>query len=189
MMGLTKTEILINDKYPSLWTTTFDLINALCDFFFQNSIPSFEKVYGKCSKISNTSCLPKRHRKQRRPRSDCFWRSSLIRAFPVCYKDTHFVHSTMITNILFEKIKGKLFKPLEHLLQIQCWISDKYPHHWTNIFYLIHVYEMCRWIFLNSWSISAGFWWPGSILFHSHGESILIMKLHYWICMKPESSY
>ena len=29
--------------------------------------------------------------KQDRPRSDCFWRSSLIRVFPVCYSDKHFV--------------------------------------------------------------------------------------------------
>ena len=28
--------------------------------------------------------------KQGRPRSDCFWRSSLIRVFPVCYSDKHF---------------------------------------------------------------------------------------------------
>ena len=27
--------------------------------------------------------------KQRRPRWDCFWRSSLIRVFPVCYSDKH----------------------------------------------------------------------------------------------------
>ena len=32
--------------------------------------------------------------KQSRPRSDCFWRSSLIRIFPVCYSDKHFVNSS-----------------------------------------------------------------------------------------------
>ena len=31
--------------------------------------------------------------KQFRPRSDCFMRSSLIRVFPVCYSDKHFVNS------------------------------------------------------------------------------------------------
>ena len=31
--------------------------------------------------------------KQCSPRSDCFWRSSLIRVFPVCYSDEHFVNS------------------------------------------------------------------------------------------------
>ena len=30
--------------------------------------------------------------KQCRPRSDCFWRSSLIWVFPVCYSDKHFVN-------------------------------------------------------------------------------------------------
>ena len=42
----------------------------------------------RCSKISNTSCLPKWLDKQRRPRS------SVIRAFPVCYYDKHFVKSS-----------------------------------------------------------------------------------------------
>ena len=44
-------------------------------------------------KNSNTSCLPKRPRQTVcRPRSDCFSRSSLIRVFPVCYSDKHFVN-------------------------------------------------------------------------------------------------
>ena len=33
--------------------------------------------------------------KQCRPRSDCFFRSSLIRVFPVCYSDKHFVNSSL----------------------------------------------------------------------------------------------
>ena len=32
--------------------------------------------------------------KQCRPRPDCFWRSSLIWAFPVCYSDKYFVNSS-----------------------------------------------------------------------------------------------
>ena len=32
--------------------------------------------------------------KQGRPRSDCFFRSSLIRVFPVCYSDKHTVNSS-----------------------------------------------------------------------------------------------
>ena len=32
--------------------------------------------------------------KQGRPRSDCFWRSSLIRIFHVCYSDKQFVNSS-----------------------------------------------------------------------------------------------
>ena len=38
----------------------------------------------KCSKISNTNYLRKGLDKQRRPRSDCFWRNCLIRVFPDC---------------------------------------------------------------------------------------------------------
>ena len=55
-------------------------------------------VYARCSKILNTSCLPKRPRdseKQHRPRSDCFWKSSLNRVFPVCYSDKHFVNPAL----------------------------------------------------------------------------------------------
>ena len=39
-----------------------------------------------------TIFLPKRLRQKCRPRSDCFWRSSLIRVFSVCYSDMHFVN-------------------------------------------------------------------------------------------------
>ena len=41
-----------------------------------------------------TSCLPKGLDKEGRPRSDCFWRSSLILVFPVCYSDKQWVHSS-----------------------------------------------------------------------------------------------
>ena len=40
------------------------------------------------------SWLPKDLDKQCRPRSDCFSRSSLIRVFPVCYSDKHFVNNS-----------------------------------------------------------------------------------------------
>ena len=45
---------------------------------------------GKKLIVSNTSCLLNGIDKQGIPRSDCFWRSSLIRIFPVCYSDRHF---------------------------------------------------------------------------------------------------
>ena len=51
--------------------------------------------YGKYSKISNMSCLLKKGiDKRRRPRSDCFWTSSLTRVFPVCYSDNYFMNSS-----------------------------------------------------------------------------------------------
>ena len=56
----------------------------------------------------NTSCLPERPRQQCR-------RSSLIRIFPVCHSDKHFVTPSPETNILFENRKRKKFKILEHL--------------------------------------------------------------------------
>ena len=60
------------------------------------------RTYGKCSKIWTLVTYQKALDKQSRPRSDCFWRSSLIRIFPVCYSDKHFVNSSQKTNILFE---------------------------------------------------------------------------------------
>ena len=62
--------------------------------------------YGKCAK-------KKALEKQRRPRSDCF--CSLIRGFPVCYLNKHFVNSSPDNNILFENTKRKVFEILEHL--------------------------------------------------------------------------
>ena len=40
--------------------------------------------------------------KQTRPRSDCFWRSSLIRVFPVCYSDKKSVNSSSENQNFFE---------------------------------------------------------------------------------------
>ena len=69
-----------------------------------------KKDYRKCSKILNTSCLlimswqtVQTQIKSLRPRSDCFWRSSLIRVFPVCYSDKHFVNSNPDSQHLREK--------------------------------------------------------------------------------------
>ena len=42
-------------------------------------------MYGKCSKILNTSCLPKRPRQKGQTQ---------IRVFPVCYSDKPFVNSS-----------------------------------------------------------------------------------------------
>ena len=66
--------------------------------------------YSRCSKTSNTgsyhhmgkilitSCLQKGIDKQCRPRSDCFFRSSPIRVFPVCSSDKHFKNSSLVNN-------------------------------------------------------------------------------------------
>ena len=59
-----------------------NLLSAVC----KNQI----RKYRKRSKILNTIVCQKSLDKQCRPRSDCFFRSSLIRVFPVCYSDEHF---------------------------------------------------------------------------------------------------
>ena len=53
---------------------------------FNYSHLSGNYTYGKCSKISNTSCVPKRLRQTVQIQ---IRRSSLIRIFPVCFSDNH----------------------------------------------------------------------------------------------------
>ena len=80
-----------------------------------------ETIYGNCSKISTLGACQKAQTiyKQCRPRSDCFWRSSLINVFPVCYYDKHLSFPVLITNILLENRKRKVLKYLEHLLKMK----------------------------------------------------------------------
>ena len=54
--------------------------------------------------------------KQGRPRSDCFFRSSLIRFFPVFYVDKYFVSSSPDNPHFYENRKRKVFESLEYLL-------------------------------------------------------------------------
>ena len=55
--------------------------------------------------IACKKCLDK----QWRPRSDCFWRSSLIRVFPDCYSDNHFVDSKIDNqHFIWEQSKGSV---------------------------------------------------------------------------------
>ena len=53
--------------------------------------------------------------KQLIPRSDSFFRSSLIRVFPVCYSDIPFVNSSFENQHLFSRTESeKCFEMLEH---------------------------------------------------------------------------
>ena len=57
--------------------------------------------------------------KQCRPRSDCFWRSSLIRVFHVCYSDNHYVNFSLDNQHFIWKQKEKSiqsFRPLTMFL-------------------------------------------------------------------------
>ena len=58
---------------------------------------------------------PKGLDKQVRPRSDCFWRSRLIRVCPVCYSDKQFVNSSPDYHHLVGNRKRNVFEVLEHL--------------------------------------------------------------------------
>ena len=63
--------------------TLICLIQSHANFYYFEAVLKF-----------NISCLPKGLYKQCRPSSDCFFRSSLIRVFPVCSSDKHFVKSS-----------------------------------------------------------------------------------------------
>ena len=52
---------------------------------------SMNYAYNRCSKISNTNCLPKRPRQTAQTQI----RLLLIRVFAVCYSDIHFVNSAL----------------------------------------------------------------------------------------------
>ena len=58
-----------------------------------NCVFKFQAVYGKYSKISNTSCLLKRPRQTAQIQIRLLLKSSLIRVFHVCYSDKYFVNS------------------------------------------------------------------------------------------------
>ena len=60
----------------------------------------------KVSRVTLVACH-KGLEKQRRPSSDCFWRSSLIRVFPICYSDKHFVHSSPVNQYIIWEQKEK----------------------------------------------------------------------------------
>ena len=63
-----------------------------CNFMVPSFVQPFQIYrYGNCSKIVNTSCLANGIDNKCRPRSDCFFRSSLIRVFAVRYFGKHFV--------------------------------------------------------------------------------------------------
>ena len=47
-------------------------------------------IYGKCHKLLNTIVSDKMTYAKCRPRSDCSWRSSLIRVYTVCYSTKYF---------------------------------------------------------------------------------------------------
>ena len=91
-----------------------------------------EVSHCKCSKISNTSCLPKRPRQTMQTQIRLFLRkqSDQPRQDLLFARLTSILRiSSLITNILFENRKRKLFKNLEHLQY--CLIENKIVHSLT----------------------------------------------------------
>ena len=92
--------------FPVCYSTSILCISALItNILFENSKRNvFLKLEVACQNGLDKQC---------RPRSDCFWRSSLIRVFPLCYSTSILCISTLITNILFENSKRNVFFKLE----------------------------------------------------------------------------
>ena len=79
------------------------------------SYSAFSVEYGNVLKLWPPVACQIDPDKQDRPRSDCFWRSILIRVFPVCYCDMHFVSCSSDNQHSFENRMGKVYEILEHL--------------------------------------------------------------------------
>ena len=83
-------------------------------------------MYGKCSKFWTLFAWQKGIDKQGRPRLDCFWRSSLIRVFPICCSD--------------KKFEFQPWKPTFYL-RTETQKCSKFSNiYWYIIFYRIHHY-------------------------------------------------
>ena len=82
-------------------------------------------------KILNTSC-PKGRDKKCRPRSDCLWWSSLIRVFPVCNFDNHFVSSSLDNQHFVWEQSEKSVQNFKTLNVVYCnkWFMSK--AHWLD---------------------------------------------------------
>ena len=110
--------------------------------------------------------------KQSRPRSDCFWRSSLIRVCSICYSDKHFVNSSLINHIFFRTESEKCWKFLYVEGPEPNWIpvSSSYPlfEFTADIFIFIPLFEKhatqsrLSWkvIYINQWEIRCQIMWP-----------------------------
>ena len=94
-------------------------MSSIVLYSFWLQLNNAEKITNKCmvnvlkvwTLVAGQKCLDK----QCRSRSDCFWRSSLIRIFTVCYSDKYLVNWSLGNQLLLEKRKRKKFQILEHL--------------------------------------------------------------------------
>ena len=75
----------------------------------------WNSLYGRCSKFWTLIACQKILDKQSRPRSDCFWRSSLIKVSLLAILTSILWIQTLISKVLFENRKRKVFKILEYL--------------------------------------------------------------------------
>ena len=92
-------------------------IVCLLNLIFIPIIQKYKKQ-ARCPNLADCPNLPdfplvachKGLDKQRRPKSDCFRRSSLIRVFPVCYSDKYFAFPALTTNISLRTGREKCLK-------------------------------------------------------------------------------
>ena len=78
------------------------------------------------------TCL-KNLNKQCRPRSDCLWRSSVIRVFPVCYPDKRVVNSSPENQHFIWEQKEKSVRNLKHLQYSSIRTGDPTCNWWSSV--------------------------------------------------------
>ena len=94
------------------------------------------QIYNSVHKFQTQIACQKGLDIQGRPRSDCFFRSSLIRVFPVCYSCKCFVNSSVDNQYIFENKREKCnfrkFTVNEGSDQIFYAISTKHSGTYSN---------------------------------------------------------
>ena len=131
--------------------------------------------------IASDKCLDN----QCRPRSDCFFRSSLIKVFPLCYSDKHFVNSSP-NNQQFEIRKRKVFKIYEqdkfHAQLNWAWKSFLSSSLVFSLLYLPFFY------FYTPANFVCGGYTVFKLSHHASVRNVFffnILKSHGWIFIKP----
>ena len=87
----------LQTRFKLLWTAPRDIMQHLtvnAQKFWTAPRDIMQIIMVNVLKFWTLVACQKSLDNQGRPRSDCFWRSSLIRVFPVCYSGRHFVNSS-----------------------------------------------------------------------------------------------
>ena len=98
-----------NFELSPMCNAVFSLKSHICWYTW------IDHNYRKCSKFLNTRCPTKMPRQAALTQIRLLLRSSLIRVFPVCYSDMHFINSSPESQQFVREKEEKSFRILEHL--------------------------------------------------------------------------